>query len=332
MTSSYASQGTFESEVHEVSIISRWGTISIRAEVPEGTAITLATRSGNTEKPDDTWSDWAEDSREKVQSPPARFLQYRATLTTSAGTVSPVLQEVAIAGLQTNMRPEITSVTCSPFAASGVKVGKSEGEAAGAPAFQEALKTRLPETLKRSLKRIRWRAQDPNKDRLIYTLYFRGVGERDWKLLKEDLKTTSYLWDTEACPDGQYLLKVVASDRLNNPEAEALSAERMSKPFVVDNTSPYVTDLTVSEIKGRKLRIRGIAEDRTSPLKSAEYAIDSGEWVVVFPEDGIFDSKREPFSATTSALERGEHTLVVRVTDISDNVGSGKQVVEVGGK
>ncbi|HID10772.1 MAG TPA: hypothetical protein EYP17_05675, partial [Candidatus Latescibacteria bacterium] len=175
LTPSYAKQGTFESQVHDATIISRWGTMSIRAEVPEGSWIALATRSGNTERPDDTWSDWvapvasSEPSGEQVQSPPARFIQYRATLTTSVETVTPVLQEVAIAGLQTNLRPKITSVTCSPFAAPRVEVGKSEEEKAEGSALREALKVRLPQTMKRSLKRVRWRAQDPNKDRLIYT-------------------------------------------------------------------------------------------------------------------------------------------------------------------
>jgi sugar lactone lactonase YvrE len=332
LTPAYSEEGTFTSQVHDAAIISRWGTISVRAETPKGTAITLTTRSGNTEKPDDTWSDWAKTSEEKVPSPPARFLQYRATLTTSEQTASPILQEVGLAGLQTNLKPRITSVTVSAFGAPPIEFGNSGEEEIDSPPLRGAPKLRVPQPTKRSLKRVRWRAQDPNEDRLIYTLVFRGVEEKAWKLLKEDLKTSFYLWDTEACPDGQYLLKVTASDRPGNPDSDALSAERTSKPFIVDNTSPTVNDLTVSEIKGAKLRIRGIAGDATSPLKRAEYAIDSGDWVVIFPEDGIFDSKREPFSTTTSELERGEHTLVVRVTDVSENVGSGKQVVEVKGE
>jgi outer membrane protein assembly factor BamB len=332
LTPSYSAEGTFTSQVHDAAIISRWGAISVRAEIPKGTAITLATRSGNTEKPDDTWSDWEKTSEEKVQSPPARFLQYRAMLTTSEQTAAPILQEVCLAGLQTNLKPQITSVTVSAFGAPPIEFGNPGEEKMDSPPLREAPKVRLPKIMKRSFQRIRWRAQDPNEDRLIYTLVFRGVEEKAWKLLKEKVKTSSYLWDTEACPDGQYLLKVTASDRLSNPDSDALSAQRTSKPFIVDNTSPYIADLTVSEIKGGKLRIRGIAGDATSPLKSAEYAIDSGDWVVIFPEDGIFDSKREPFLTTTSELERGEHTLVVRVTDVSDNVGSGKQVVEVGEK
>ncbi|RKY70119.1 MAG: hypothetical protein DRP97_04275, partial [Candidatus Latescibacterota bacterium] len=332
LTPAYSEECAFTSQVHDAAIISRWGAISVRAEIPKDTAIRLATRSGNTEKPDDTWSDWKETSEEKVQSPPARFLQYRATLTTSEETATPILQEVGLAGLQTNLKPEISSVTVSAFAAPPIEFGNSGEEEMDAPPLREAAKHRLPQTTKRSLKRVRWRAQDPNEDRLIYTLYFRGVEEKAWKLLKEDLKPSLYFWDTEACPDGQYLLKVTASDRLGNPDSDALSAQRTSKPFIVDNTSPTVSDLTVSEIEGAKLRIRGIAKDATSPLKRAEYAIDSGDWVVLFPEDGIFDSKQEPFSTTTSELERGEHTLVVRVTDTSDNVGSGKQVVEVGGE
>ncbi len=259
LTPAYSEEGAFTSQVHDAAIISRWGAISVRSEIPKDTAITLATRSGNTEKPDDTWSDWANTSEEKVQSPPARFLQYRATLTTSAKNAAPILQEVGLAGLQTNLKPEITSVTVFSLADPPIEFGNPGEEEMASPPLREAPKGRSPKTMKRSFQRIRWRAQDPNEDRLIYTLYFRGVEEKACKRLKEKVKTPSYLWDTEACPDGQYLLKVAASDRLSNPDLYALSSERTSKPFIVDNTSPTVSDLSVSEIEGGKLRIRGIA-------------------------------------------------------------------------
>ena len=58
----------------------------------EGTgAVTLFTRSGNTEKPDDTWTDWAgpydRSEGQAIQSPAARFVQWKAVLGRSAAAL-----------------------------------------------------------------------------------------------------------------------------------------------------------------------------------------------------------------------------------------------------
>ena len=53
-------------------------------------SVALFTRSGNTEKPDDSWSDWAGPYTRKegdaIKSPPARFLQWRAVLSRPASS------------------------------------------------------------------------------------------------------------------------------------------------------------------------------------------------------------------------------------------------------
>ena len=75
-------------------------------------------RSGNTEEPDDTWSEWSEELKrpgERNPSPPGRFLQYRAVLSTSDGDRTPVLKEVSLTSAQENLRPRVTSVQCHPY-------------------------------------------------------------------------------------------------------------------------------------------------------------------------------------------------------------------------
>ena len=52
--------GSYEAPVHDSSTASRWGSISWRADKPTSSTIQFRTRSGNSARPDRTWSDWSE--------------------------------------------------------------------------------------------------------------------------------------------------------------------------------------------------------------------------------------------------------------------------------
>ncbi|MFQ5687217.1 MAG: hypothetical protein ACE5GV_11205, partial [Candidatus Scalindua sp.] len=102
LSGAYSNEGAYESAVHDTAYISSWGCISWKENIPSQTNILLSTRSGNNKEPDNTWSDWAMASQQnggKIQSPPARFIQYRATLTTDNSEVTPALDKVNIAYL-----------------------------------------------------------------------------------------------------------------------------------------------------------------------------------------------------------------------------------------
>jgi sugar lactone lactonase YvrE len=331
----YAKQGDLTSQERDMTISSRWGKVSWRAETPEGSEISLQTRSGNTEQADSTWSQWSEKLQDptgsQITSFPGRFLQYRVNLSTSNQSVTPVLKEISIASLQNNLKPEIKVVNISshiipPEGGPPMpEAGPQQGDLPPGRGPQQP----PPGKPQRGLWRISWIAQDPNNDSLVYDLYFRGSEEKNWKLLEEGLRRISYVWNTTSCPDGTQLVKVVASDRPSNSPHLALSTEKVSRPFVVDNTPPQVGRFEIEQLPDGRITVTGKLKDATSPLKKAEYSIDSGEWLVIFPTDEIFDSKKERFYLTTEALTPGEHTIVVRVTDFQDNIGTGKAVVEV---
>ena len=65
---------------------------------------------------------------------------------------------------------------------------------------------------------ISWQADDPDGDRLIYSLYFRGEDEREWKLLRANMTENTYLLDADVFADGRYYFRVIASDRPSNPD------------------------------------------------------------------------------------------------------------------
>jgi hypothetical protein len=182
---------------------------------------------------------------------------------------------------------------------------------------------------KRGVCAIQWTASDPNGDDLSCALYVRGIGETGWRLLEKDLKASPFSWNTESTPDGTVVVRLVASDAPDNPEPSALSAERVSEPFEVDNTPPRIDPLEARPGGNGVFRVEGRASDGTSPLKSGDYALDSGDWKPFFPSDGIFDSRVESFALGLSGLAPGDHVLLVRAVDAQENIGVGKVLLRV---
>ena len=72
---------------------------------------------------------------------------------------------------------------------------------------------------------VRWAASDPNGDDLIYTVHIRGVQEKEWKLLRDKLKEKFLSWESNTFPDGEYILRVTASDSPDNPPDQALTRQ-----------------------------------------------------------------------------------------------------------
>ena len=60
---------------------------------------------------------------------------------------------------------------------------------------------------------LTWQADDPDGDRLVYTVYFRGEDETQWKLLKAATHDNSLTFDADVLADGKYFFRVMASDR-----------------------------------------------------------------------------------------------------------------------
>ena len=85
---------------------------------------------------------------------------------------------------------------------------------------------------------VRWIAHDDNGDDLMFAVWYRGVGEANWRLLKDKITEKAYSFDSALLPDGSYELKVVASDAPVHTDAEALKGEKVSEVFVVDTTPP----------------------------------------------------------------------------------------------
>jgi hypothetical protein len=172
----------------------------------------------------------------------------------------------------------------------------------------------------------RWLASDPNGDSLLYTVEIKGENETEWKPLKEKVTEKYFSWDATAFPDGDYRLRVTASDAPSNPPGDALTAQLVSPPFTIDNTPPKITALTASR-NGGKLQVRWHAADALGNLDRAEYSLDGGDWTVAEPVTKLSDSPSLDYELTLDA-PAGEHTVAVRVWDGNDNLAVDKVVVK----
>jgi sugar lactone lactonase YvrE len=336
------SGGSYEVPVHDSGSASRWGGISWRADTPAGCALEFRTRSGNSAKPDRTWSDWSEplanSAGSPIPSPNARYIQWKVDFTGSGGA-TPILDSVTVAYLPRNSPPVVKSINVTAQSAALGQTAHSASTQPSAPysitvtdtGDSSATSTGTPtQTLTRASSDqmvIAWQAEDPDGDRLVYNLYFRGEDETQWKLLKSDTHDTSMTMEAQAFADGKYFFKVVASDREANPPSTAREAQLVSAPVMIDNTPPVVTFRTVRR-EGSTAHAEIEGADAASPLRRAEYSLDAASWIPLEAADGVIDSLRERFTLDLSGLTPGEHLLVVRVADSAGNTGVAKVVLK----
>lgn len=337
------SQGTLESDVFDAGLFTRWGRLSFDADL-NGGHVSIQTRTGNLDQPQKNWSPWSaaisDPKGDPIASPPARFVQWKATLTAAAGK-SPELNSVDVAYLPKNVEPHVDRIEITPpnyrfpapISVTQVQTmtlpplvsQSARTESATTPAETAATLTPAMQLAKGFIG-ARWMATDPNGDSLIYSIEIRGVNEKEWKLLKDKIAEKYYSWDSTAFPDGEYHIRVTASDAPSNPPSDVLTGRLESDPFIIDNTPPKITGLTATR-NGGKLQIRWHAADALNNIQKAEYSLDGGDWTLIAPTTGLSDSLELNYNLTVDAPP-GEHTVAVRVEDTYANQSAEKAVVQ----
>jgi len=327
--------GTYTSPVRDAQTASSWGRASWLGEGE----VEIQTRAGNTATPDATWSDWspALKSRdgEAITSPPARFIQWRATLRRGAAG-QPRLREVTISYLPRNLAPAVSSIAVLPVgvALQALPQPQPDGaaEQAGIDPQVLGVAAQIPprRLFQRGAVSLQWQASDRNGDTLEYALYYRAAdaaGGGDYYPLKTGLRENYHTIDANDLPDGRYIFKVVASDAPSNPAGLALTGEQETEPLEVDNTPPLVAADT-PRLTGNNVDVAFRASDGTSTLRRAEYQLDGGAWQAVYPVDGIADSRREEFRVTVVLPDARPHVIAFRVFDANLNVGSAQAAIK----
>jgi len=342
-------EGTIESDVFDAGMYTLWGRLSFEATLKVG-QVAIQTRSGNLDQPQKNWSIWSGPITTarggRVSSPAARFVQWKAALTADSSGRSPELESVDVAYLPKNVEPRIEQIEMTPpnykFPALVIAplvgtpapsqtlslppLGRHTGASAPAPAPESATTSTPSMQYAKGYIGARWTATDPNGDSMVYTVEIRGANESEWKLLKDKVMEKYLAWDSTAFPDGEYQLRITASDAPSNPPTDALTGRMESDPFVVDNTPPKLPGLAATR-NGARLVVRWHAADALNNIGKAEYSLDGGEWTVASPVTRLSDAPELDYELNLDAGS-GEHTVAVRVQDEYDNVGTDKVVVK----
>ncbi len=319
----------------------------LRASASQVTSFSRA--PGGVDNPDRNWSSWTRidlNRDARLEIPAARFVQWRAVLKPANPTTQ--IDDVVINYLPKNVAPVIDDITIQQGARFQAQPRTDTVMNLGAAPLVGRVDIAPTSTHDRAYIGVRWNAHDDNDDNLVFSLYYRGDNERDWKLLRSGIQDKFYSFDSGLLPDGGYTLRVVASDAPSHTPEEALSDEKQSQRFEVDNTPPRIENLA-ARVEGQQLHVTLHATDDASPIRRAEFSVDAGDWQYLEPVGQLSDAKTENYdfnvllnvapaepqpdqkrgkqkSGGNVAVPSGEHVVVVRVFDRADNVATAKFV------
>jgi hypothetical protein len=344
---------TYLSDVFDSGVFSQFGRMEVNANDNGSTgAFEIFARSGNVENPERNWSPWQKVTPNAGTAgvPAARFIQWKAVLEPGARVGS-----VGVNYLPVNIAPVVDEIAVEPGARATqapAQPGQPQQISINLPSAQNALSyTQDPSTAPlaavrdRAAVTVRWSSHDDNGDDLIFDVYVRGDGEKNWRLLRARVTERFYSFDSIRIPDGGYRIRVVASDAPAHILGDALTGEHESDHFIIDTTPPVVTALQGS-LQGGALHASFVATDAISPIAHAEYSLDAGRWQFLEPVGKLSDSLTEHYDFTVplSAIavrtppedqpadarpvtDPQEHILTVRVYDRYENVSAAKTVV-----
>lgn len=291
---------TFESKPFDAGFRARFG----RIEWDGRGKFEVFSRSGNTEKPDETWSDWTQSLARGsvVSSAPARYLQLRVRLLNSEAR----LTRLDVPFVTDNLRPVVTQVQAKSTATTD---GSSGVQKSGAP-----IDGKTSSEIKLS-----WEVSNPDEDPLRYFVEYRRLSDQRWLDALEPgqvLTSDSLEWDTSDMPEGRYQVRVTASDELANPPSRVQKHQLESDTILVDNTPPRLTGVRIA---GGKLV--GVVKDGIGPIRRLELRVSGQQaWVPFEPADGIFDEVEESFALDLAGIPLPEAALVtVRGFDTAGN-------------
>lgn len=353
----YQADGSFESDAFDAKIFSHWGRLTWWGEHGATPGkVALYVRSGNTSNPENNWSAWAGPYKnaegETVSCPPARFVQWKAVFLATDDGGAPDISWVSLAYQPKNVAPVLEGIEVQD---PNIRV-QGFGPQAGVPGNPSPVPLRNPQRSggaaspplmnvepgakpqkfevssqgfqEKGYESVLWAAHDDNDDDLTFTIYFRGEGERSWRLLKDKITQNLFSWDTATMPDGAYYLKIVASDSPSNPLDQALADERESDRFEIVNTPPRVENLRADTSGAAvKLSFEGISP--SAAIAHARYSLDAGEWQTVFPGGLLSDALKESYQIQLPGLSSGEHTIAVEISDRFDNKTAAKVTFSV---
>jgi hypothetical protein len=323
-------KGVYFSEVRDAGNTARWGAMTWRIDESRAAGPGLYARAGNTDAPGREWSAWIGPltAGDQIDLPPAQYIQWKAVFPASDTGTGDALESVSLSYRQINQKPDIKKIA---FLSPGDYFPNMENR--GQRGFQSRIddwirkRTKTDNTgppvnkqpdrkaFMQGMRTVVWEATDPNGDVLTFSLKLMPRGRSEGPGLAEALENKYFSFDTRKIPDGEYAVLLSASDGRSNPAAEALTVQRESDLFLVDNTPP---DIALKE-KAEGGRFQVTISDELSRIRMAEYALNAGPWQVLEAADGLFDTRTER-SFIEPEKGAGEQVIVITAMDESGNI------------
>jgi hypothetical protein len=327
-------KGSYVSSVRDAGRLARPGSLRYEGTVPKGASVTLSARTGNSSKPDGTWSEWVRPGpSDALDVPPARYFQWRAELTAAPSGEAPVVERVELSWAERNARPLVEAVAVLEPGAVFPRAGATSGPAvltvtnpdengafAGLEPPKEGPEAPGKKLFRKGYRTVTWKGTDPNGDALRYDLEVKREGSSTWFAIRRDVEDAFASFDTAPLPDGRYRFRVTATDKVSNAEGEALLATEESDVAVVDGTPPALTILE-RKVEGERVALRVKAVDALSPLARAEGTVSADRWRPLAAADGALDGREEALTLLVPKPS-GPAFLSIRVVDAAGNSSS----------
>ncbi len=334
LQSGEAETGVYTSAVIDIKQIVKWGNLLPVTDNSVTPFSTFRTRSGNTEDPDDTWNDWADVGKNNgdwvIKSPHARYLQYEIAFPaeTTPGQSKETINRVRLFYQSRNSAPFIETIRLLPIgleliqmpaAARNIDLKKfmEEGDPHKLIAERKP-RQQLKQRGEEGLLSVGWKAIDPNGDNLEFTLLIKKDGDESWITLVEKMKESVTTINTKGFDEGNYHLKLVASDAPDNDPGQELSGFRFSELFLIDNSPPEII-IHKHEIQSDEINLQFSVMDNNSILRDVFYQLNGKSHKSIRSNDGLFDSTRENFTLNIDDLASGGHSLLLKAVDESGN-------------
>jgi hypothetical protein len=290
---------------------------------PSSNDLRIRFRSGVSATPDGTWlewSPWLPAAGGRIPLPPARSLQWELEI--PATSAASAVDRIEVAVVEVNLPPRIIEleveepgvVYLAAPPASGPVIEAVHPDVNGIfTVIDETVpknnsSTRGKKYYRAGFRTVSWKASDPNKDPLRFTLEVENHEGAQFTV-REHITATQLGVDTSAVPDGAYRFRLTASDAPQNPAAP-LETHRVSRWFHIDNTPPVI-----SIVRSGETWVATIS-DALSPIVRAEISRDGETWQALAPSDGLLDGRDETFEFPAA---EGRHMVVVRVVDRQHN-------------
>ncbi len=305
-----ARSGVYLTTPFDTEINARIGAIELAGRVPPGTTVTAQLRTGQTSKPDETWTDWSEEVPFPGGSPSGtwagNYVQVKVTLKGN-GKVSPEVSRIRLAYLRKNLPPFIKEIVMLDRGLKLVESGKDTPKSKTVDltgAISSRDRDGRKATPRRKLKArqffetgamtLRWSADDPNGDALRYDVWLRPESDGEWTQMLSNVELPFLSLDAGQLPDGYYRFKVLATDAPDNTLGNARTDERISDAVLVDHSPPVIEGLRVYERDGA-LWAQFEVQDGLGPLTKATLSMNGGTPVAIPTADGVLDGPAETF-------------------------------------